>query len=54
MFLIAQTKDGWIFDIATDELANLLGSNNRYQIKPSEFQAWQEVWTAKAGAPRKS
>lgn len=35
-------------DMAENELLNLHEGNfARYQIRPSEFTAWQEVWTAK-------
>jgi len=35
-------------EIAEDELLALHEGNfARYQVRPSEFQAWQQVWEAK-------
>jgi DNA-binding Lrp family transcriptional regulator len=53
---IGQTERGRFVEAAETELLALHEGNfARYQVRPSEFHAWYEVWTAKpAAAPQSS
>lgn len=43
----SQDRDAFI-EIAETELAGLHAENfARYQVRPSEFEAWQQVWKAR-------